>query len=295
MKNFFAKTTALLITIAIIISLAACGDKNEFDGSTTDNNQTDVNSEIYSDITETESNTDTANNSTEAESTSKNETTTKTSETQAISNSNENSVTLPNDVASGVKLYNDTVAKKKNTGASIVRKINSAKANAGFIKIDLLSFDNVETIFAKGNGPISNRLSSLSSKYVKDFSSKDLGNSYELKFKLKEATCDQNTKVGAFGYMHFITMDEVEFLVKQMCGELTGSSDGVKVYKDQTKLILRDGVLTVNINKSTGKITFATLSYIEVINGKIKAPIVGSLAIDAAADVEGACTVNYTF
>ena len=43
MKNFFAKTTALLITIAIIISLAACGDKNEFDGSTTDNNQTDVN------------------------------------------------------------------------------------------------------------------------------------------------------------------------------------------------------------------------------------------------------------
>ena len=95
--------------------------------------------------------------------------------------------------------------------------------------------------------------------------------------------------------MHFITMDEVEVLVKQMCGELTGSSDGVKVYKDQTKLILRDGILTVNINKSTWKITSATLSYIEVINGKIKAPIVGSLAIDAAADVEGACTVNYTF
>ena len=295
MKNLFAKTTALFITMAIIISLAACGDKNEFDSSTTENNQTDVNSEIYSDITETESDTDAANNSTETKATLKTETSSKTSETQAISNSNENSVTLPNDVASGVKLYNDAVAKKKNTGASIVRKINSAKANAGFIKIDLLSFDNVETIFAKGNGPISNRLSSLSSKYVKDFSSKDLGNSYELKFKLKEATCDQNTKVGAFGYMHFITMDEVEVLVKQMCGELTGSSDGVKVYKDQTKLLLRDGVLTVNINKSTGKITFATLSYIEVINGKIKAPIVGSLAIDAAADVEGACTVNYTF
>lgn len=295
MKNFFAKTTALIITIAIIISLAACGDKNEFDGSTTDNDKTDIISESYSDNAETESDTDTINNSTETEATLKTETSSKTSETQPTSTSNGNSVAIPNDIASGVKLYNDAVAKKKNTGASIVRKINSAKANAGFIKIDLLSFDNVETIFAKGNGPIDNRLSSLSSKYVKEFSSKDLGSSYELKFKLKEATCDQNTKVGAFGYMHFITMDEVEVLVKQMCGELTGSSDGVKVYKDQTKLLLRDGVLTVNINKSTGKMTSATLSYIEVINGKIKAPIVGSLAIDAAADVEGACTVNYTF
>lgn len=185
MKNLFAKTTALIITIAIIISLAACGDKNEFEGSTTDNNKTDIISESYSDNAETESDTNTVNNSTEAESTSKNETTTKTSETQAISNSNENSVTLPKDVASGVKLYNDAVAKKKNTGASIVRKINSAKANAGFIKIDLLSFDNVETIFAKGNGPINNHLSSLSSKYVKEFSSKDLGSSYELKYKLE--------------------------------------------------------------------------------------------------------------
>lgn len=293
MKNLFAKTTALLITMVIIFSLAACGDKNEFYGSTTDNDKTDIISESYSDNTETESDTDTANNSTETESTLKNETSTKTSETQSTSNSNENSVTLPTDVSAGVKLYNDAVAKIKSTNASIVRKINSAKANAGFIKIDLLTFDNVETIFAKGNGPINNHLSSLSSKYVKDFSSKDLGSSYELKFKLKEATCDQNTKVGDFGYMHFITMDEVEVLVKQMCGELTGSSDGVKVYKDQTKLLLCDGVLTVNINKSTGKITSATLSYIEVINGKIKAPIVGSLAIDAAADVEGACTVNY--
>lgn len=295
MKNLFAKTTALLITIVIIISLAACGDNSELDGITTGNEQTDAISEFYSDITETESNTATADNSTETESTSKNDTSTQAPETQETSNTNENSVTLPKDVAAAVKLYNDAVAKIKNTNASIVRKINSAKANAGIIKIDLLSFDNVETIFAKGNGPINNRLSSLSSKYVTDFSSKVLGNSYELKFKLKEATCDQNTKVGAFGYMHFITMDEVEVLVKQMCGELTGSSDGVKVYKDQTKLILRDGVLTVNINKDTGKITSAALSYIEVINGKIKAPIVGSLAIDAAADVEGSCSVNYTF
>ncbi len=295
MKNLFAKATALLITIIIIFSLTACGDKSESDVITTGNNQTDVNSEFYSDITETESDTDSANNSTETEATLKTETSSKASETQPTSTSNGNSVAIPNDIASGVKLYNDAVAKNKNTGASIVRKINSAKANAGFIKIDLLSFDNVETIFAKGNGPINNHLSSLSSKYVKDFSSKDLGSSYELKFKLKEATCDQNTKVGAFGYMHFITMDEVEVLVKQMCGELTGSSDGVKVYKDQTKLLLRDGVLTVNINKNTGKMTSATLSYIEVINGKIKAPIVGSLAIDAAADVEGSCSVNYKF
>lgn len=295
MKNLFAKTTALLITIAMIFSLAACGDKSESDGITSVNDQAAENSEFYSDSAETESDTAAADNSTEAQSALKDEASSKTSETQSSSASNGNSAALPKDIASGVKLYNDAVAKNKNSGASIVRKINSAKANAGFIKIDLLTFDNVETIFAKGNGPINNRLSSLSSKYVKDFSSKDLGSSYELKFKLKEATCDENTKVGAFGYMHFITMDEVEVLVKQMCGELTGSSDGVKVYKDQTKLILRDGVFTVAISKSTGKITSASLSYIEVINGKIKAPLVGSLAIDADADVEGACTVNYTF
>lgn len=295
MKNLFAKTTALFITIVILFSLAACGDKNELDGITIGNDKTDTISEFQSNIAEIESDAAASDNSTETESTLKNETSAKTSETQEVSDSNGSSVTLPKDTAAGVKLYNDAVAKIKNTNASIVRKINSAKANAGFIKIDLLSFDNVETIFAKGNGHIDNRLSSLSSKYVKDFSSKDLGSSYELKFKLKEATCDQNTKVGAFGYMHFITMDEVEVLVKQMCGELTGSSDGVKVYKDQTKLILRDGVLTVTINKNTGKITSAALSYIEVINGKIKAPIVGSLAIDADAEVEGTCAVNYKF
>lgn len=51
----------------------------------------------------------------------------------------------------------------------------------------------------------------------------------------------------------------------------------------------------MSFDKNTGKITSATLSYIEVINGKIKVPIVGSIEIYVAADVEGTCTVNYKF
>ena len=201
---------------------------------------------------------------------------------------------MPTDAASGVKLYNSAVAKIKGTNASITRKIGYARAEKGILKIDLLSFsDDIEKIFQEGDGPIDGRLSALSAKDVKGFSSKDTENGCELKFTLKEVTCDQYSKTGVGGYMHFITMQEVEIIVKQMCDQLTGGSVEVKVYKDKSSLILKDGVFTVNIDKNTGKITSASLTFTETINGRINAPIVSTLAIDADAYVEGYCTVNY--
>lgn len=295
MKKRFTKIIALLASLILIFSLAACGEKDEPTNTNTENTNVTENNE--NDLqTDSTSDSDEPSESTVQDTSVTDESENEESDSVNQPQENGTSVAQPTDTASGVRLYNDAVAKIKNTNASITRKIGYARAEKGPLKVDLLSFsDDIEKIFQEGDGPISSKLSTLNAKDVKGFSSKKTANGYELKFELKEVTCDQYSKVGINGYMHFITMQEVEVIVKQMCDKLTGGNVEVTVYRDKSSLILKDGVFTVNIDKNTGKITSATLAFTEVINGKVKAPIVGTLAIDADAFVEGYCTVNYKF
>lgn len=295
MKKSFVKIVSLLTALVLIFSFAACGEKDDPTNTNTENGTVTENDDNNLQ-TDTSSDLDEASDSSKTEASVTNESVNKESDSEKQPQENDNSVAQPNNAASGIRLYNDAVAKIKNTNASIIRKIGYARAEKGLLKVDLLSFsDDIEKIFQEGDGPINSKLSALNAKDVKDFSSKKTASGYELKFMLKEVICDQYSKVGIGGYMHFITMQEVEVIVKQMCDKLTGGSVEVTVYRDKSSLILKDGVFTVNIDKNTGKITSASLAFTEVINGKVKAPIVGSIAIDADAFVEGYCTVNYNF
>lgn len=295
MKTIFVKIIALVTAFILVFSFAACEgkEKNEPAPSNTENSAITENTDDDSQTAASSDSEDTSDSSA-PEASSPDESGTEQTESENQPQSDNGSIAQPTDTASGVKLYNNALAKIKSTNASITRKIGYARAEKGLLKVDLLSFsDDIEKIFQEGDGPITSKLSALSANDVKAFSSKNTGTGYELKFTLKEATCDQYSKVGIGGYMHFITMQEVEVIVKQMCDQLTGGNVEVKVYKDKSSLILKDGVFTVNIDKNTGKITSAVLTFTENINGKINAPIVGTLAIDADAYVEGFCTVNY--
>lgn len=122
------------------------------------------------------------------------------------------------------------------------KKIGFARAEKDPLKVDLLSFSNdIEKIFHKGDASISSKLSALNTKDFNVFSSKET-KGYELKFQLTEVTCNQYSKVGIGGYMHFIAMREIEVIVKQMGNRLTGDNIEIKVCRDKSAIILKYGV-----------------------------------------------------
>lgn len=292
MRKNLAKLIALMMALVLVFSFAACGgDKDEQPSDTT--NEAVVNTEDTATPGETG---DTAasdgTSDTAAPGESKQDDTTNKTDTDTPA---PGGIVLPNNAASGVKLYNDALAKVSSTKATVNRDLNYARVEKGIIKIDLFSLGDVRGLFKKGGGNLSGaKLSALSAGDVADFSSKQVGNSYELKFTLKTVKCDQTAKFGKGGYMYFITMDEIANIVKQIGDELSGGSIAIKVYKDKSSFNLEKGVFTVNIDKNTGKLTSATLSFTETIDGRCNAPISGPFAIDADAAVQGYGTVKYT-
>lgn len=292
MRKNLAKLIALMMALVLVFSFAACGgDKDEQPSDTT--NEAVVNTEDTATPDETG---DTAasdgTSDTAAPGESKQDDTTNKTDTDTPA---PGGIVLPNNAASGVKLYNDALAKVSSTKATVNRDLNYARVEKGIIKIDLFSLGDVRGLFKKGGGNLSGaKLSALSAGDVADFSSKQVGNSYELKFTLKTVKCDQTAKFGKGGYMYFITMDEIANIVKQIGDELSGGSIAIKVYKDKSSFNLEKGVFTVNIDKNTGKLTSATLSFTETIDGRCNAPISGPFAIDADAAVQGYGTVKYT-
>lgn len=292
MRKNLAKLIALMMALVLVFSFAACGgDKDEQPSDTT--NEAVVNTEdtvAPGETGDTAASDGTSDTAAPGESKQDDATNKTDPDTPAPGG-----IVLPNNAASGVKLYNDALAKVSSTKATVNRDLNYARVEKGIIKIDLFSLGDVRGLFKKGGGNLSGaKLSALSAGDVADFSSKQVGNSYELKFTLKTVKCDQTAKFGKGGYMYFITMDEIANIVKQIGDELSGGSIAIKVYKDKSSFNLEKGVFTVNIDKNTGKLTSATLSFTETIDGRCNAPISGPFAIDADAAVQGYGTVKYT-
>lgn len=204
-------------------------------------------------------------------------------------------ITKPTNTAEAVALYNSAVSKISSTKAKMSRTMDSCMANASIIKIDLMKTDpRVPEKFNLTNSNLSGaKLVNLNANDVNSMSVSESGDNYVITFKLKDLNGNINTQKGAGGYMYFIDFNEAKGLVKSIADTLTGGSMVIEVqqHKD-TKVNALGGSFSVTINKKTGKLSKATLSFKEYLEAQVKTKELGPLA--GWAKVNGHGTVTYT-
>lgn len=288
MKKNLAKLIALMMALVLVFSFAACGgDKDEQPSDTT--NEAVVNTE---DTATPDATGDTAASDGTSDTAAPGE----PGDTAAPGSTNKTDppapggVAAPTDKAAGVKLYNDALGKVSSTTTYVDRKLTKKK----IMGIDLDTFGDVSGTFAKGSGNVNVKLSALSAGDVKDYSYTTSGNNYVMTFELGTVKGSTNLKHGNGGYMYFLTMDEVEKTVLDIGNILSGGNFEIEMFKDKSTIELQGGKLVVTVDKNTGKMSKATLTFKEVIEGKCKAAITGPFAVNATADLIGEGTVTFT-
>lgn len=282
MRKNLAKLIALMMALVLVFSFAACGgDKDEQPSDTT--NEAVVNTEDTAapgetgDTAASDGTSDTA-----APGESKQDDTTKKTDTDTPA---PGGVTVPATKEDAVKLYNDALKKVSSTSAKIDRKLTKTDSSVG----DLNNLGPVSEKFAAGSGSINSKLSSLSASYVQNYSKSESGNNIVMTFTLKTVNGGAELAHGKGGYMYFLTMDEINTVVKDI-GNSIQEGFKIEIRKDKSSISLQGGKLVVTVDKTTGKMSSAVLDFTEVIDGNCKA--LGFMTVDA--DLIGVGKVTYT-
>lgn len=282
MRKNLAKLIALMMALVLVFSFAACGgDKDEQPSDTT--NEAVVNTEDTAapgetgDTAASDGTSDTA-----APGESKQDDTTKKTDTDTPSTGG---VTVPATKEDAVKLYNDALKKVSSTSAKIDRKLTKTDSSVG----DLNNLGPVSEKFAAGSGSINSKLSSLSASDVQNYSKSESGNNIVMTFTLKTVNGGAELAHGKGGYMYFLTMDEINTVVKDI-GNSIQEGFKIEIRKDKSSISLQGGKLVVTVDKTTGKMSSAVLDFTEVIDGNCKA--LGFMTVDA--DLIGVGKVTYT-
>lgn len=287
MRKNLAKLIALMMALVLVFSFAACGgDKDEQPSDTT--NEAVVNTEDTATPGETG---DTAasdeTSDTAAPGESKQDDTTNKTDTPAPGG-----VAVPSTKDEAVKLYNDALGKVSSTKANVTRKLT--KKDLTIVgDLDKLTNGEASKQFAAGGGNLAGaKLSSLSASNVSNYTKTTSGNNIVMTFTLNTTSGGTNLKHGNGGYMYFLTMDEIDSVVNQIGKSIGGDGFNVNIKKDKSSISLENGKFVVTVDKTTGKMSSAVLSFKEVIVGKCTTSLVPGLTL--TADLVGEATVNYT-
>lgn len=289
MRKNLAKLIALMMALVLVFSFAACGGNDEEPTTTSaDNEVVTEDAGTPGETGDTSASDETGDTAASGE-TDNTAAPGETGKTDTDTPST-GGVAAPSDKAAGVKLFNDALGKVSSTTTYVDRKLTKCDAT---IVGNLDKLGPVSETFAKGSGNVNVKLSSLSAGDVKDYSYTTSGNNYVMTFKLGTVNGSTNLKHGNGGYMYFLTMDEIATVVNQIGKQIGGNSFSIEMYKDQSSISLQGGTLTVTVDKTTGKMSKAVITFKEVIDGKCKAKV-GPLPANITADLVGEGTVTFT-
>ena len=284
MRKNLAKIIALLMALVLVFSFAACGGDEE---------PTETNSENAAITEDVASSDDTADTAASEDASAEDSQASDDSQaadsndagTQGGSTSTSDGVAVPATKEDAVKLYNDALKKVSSTSAKIDRKLTKTDSSVG----DLNNLGPVSEKFAAGSGSISSKLSSLSASDVQSYSKSESGNNIVMTFTLKTVNGGAELTHGKGGYMYFLTMDEINTVVKDI-GNSIQEGFKIEIRKNKSSISLQGGKLVVTVDKTTGKMSSAVLDFTEVIDGNCKA--LGFMTVDA--DLIGVGKVTYT-
>lgn len=284
MRKNLAKLIALMMALVLVFSFAACGgDKDEQPSDTTNevvNTEDAVTPDETGDTAASDETGDTAASGETDNTAAPGETGKTDTDTPSTGG-----VTVPATKEDAVKLYNDALKKVSSTSAKIDRKLTKTDSSVG----DLNNLGPVSEKFAAGSGSINSKLSSLSASDVQNYSKSESGNNIVMTFTLKTVNGGAELAHGKGGYMYFLTMDEINTVVKDI-GNSIQKGFKIEIRKDKSSISLQGGKLVVTVDKTTGKMSSAVLDFTEVIDGNCKA--LGFMTVDA--DLIGVGKVTYT-
>lgn len=201
-------------------------------------------------------------------------------------------ITKPANAAAGVQLYNDALAKATKTTAKITRSLAEVKAGP----MDILgTIDGVQEAFALENADLADaKLYKLEAGSVSGMTVTESGDNYVLNFTLnsvKEEAGAAGVVNGFGGYMYLLDFNTVNQTVMDIGKKLGGDAFNLEI-KELKSMELVDGEFNVTINKTTGAMSAASISFNELIKASIITSLLGPIALPA--NVQGGGTVNYT-
>lgn len=291
MRKNLAKIIALLMALVLVFSFAACGGDEE---------PTETNSENAAITEDVASSDDTADTAASEDASAEDSQASDDSQaadsndagTQGGSTSTSGGVAVPATKEDAVKLYNDALGKVSSTKGNVTRKLT--KKDLTIVgDLDKLTNGEASKQFAAGGGNLAGaKLSSLSASNVTNYTKTVNGNNIVMTFTLATTNGGTNLKHGNGGYMYFLTMDEIDSVVNQIGKSIGGDGFNVNIKKDKSSISLENGKFVVTVDKTTGKMSSAVLSFKEVIVGKCTTSLVPGLTL--TADLVGEATVNYT-
>ncbi|MBS6701480.1 MAG: hypothetical protein KH284_07735 [Clostridiales bacterium] len=297
MKTKLTKLFSLLMAGALVLSLAACSGAGD-DANTTgaeESNQAPNASETFtpeSDASENPSDSTSAPGVSDESDTGSNASTQKTNEadtTKTADNQQKpdnNASKAPSGVNEIVSYYNAAVKKIAKVSGNYSRKITSGSVSV--VNLNLTD-QKYAAVINRNNTALTSAeaaLKSLSASDVSSASCKESGNNYVCTISLKNKSGkDSGIKHGAGGYMYFAELGEIEKAVYDI-----GVVLGVKGIKVSTaNLTLSNGKLTITIDKASGKISNASLTFTENVDATAKYSL-----LKPAAKLSVNFTVNYT-
>lgn len=279
MRKNLAKIIALLMALVLVFSFAACNGDEEPTETNTEN------AAITEDAGTSDDTADTAGSEDASADSQASGDSQEPGSSTSTDKPTPGGVTVPNTKEEAVKLYNDALGKVSSTSAKIDRKLTKTDSSVG----DLNKLGPVSEKFAAGSGALNSKLSALSAADVQTYSKSESGNNIVMTFTLKTVNGGKDLTHGKGGYMYFLTMDEINTVVKDI-GNSIQEGFKIEINKDKSSISLQGGKLVVTVDKTTGKMSSAVLDFTEVIDGNCKA--LGFMKVDA--DLIGVGKVTYT-
>lgn len=307
MKTKLTRLMSLLMAAAVVLSLAACGgkgDEPDTSGAAQGNAAPNASDTVAPADDESTEPSESGTNTDSTKPTDKADDSTKPSDkTEATDpkkpadkpqKPDDNASKAPSGVNGIVSYYNAAVKKISKVSGTTSRNLTSGRASdiPSFIVkdgfLDLTEKDTKKVIDQTNIALNSSRakLQALSASDVSNAACKESGNNYVLTISLKNKSgTDDNIKLGAGGYMYFADMEDLKTAVIAVGGVL--GVPGELSVKTAT-MNLSNGKLEVTVNKSTGKISKATLSLKEDITAT------ASYIVKIPVTLGATITTNYT-
>lgn len=272
MNKKIAKLLALGMSIAMVFSLAACGDNTADEPSTEAPTTTEATTEAPAvpATGESESVSETGEQPTQAP-----------GETAAAGITNPGS-----DVNAAVALYNDAVAKSGFTTANVQRTWGGSKVT---IVGDLANLDPKVTQMFNEPAVESVTPKAINAGDIASVSSKDNGDSVTMNFTLKNATLGENAALGDASYPYFITFDSGNTLVQNIAHSITDAIS-IELKKEGTTITLSGGSISATVDKASGKMTALSCKVSEQIDSHAKVTALPPLT----AMVKGSAEVSFS-
>ncbi len=286
------KKTAKILSLALIgaLSLTAC----------TNNGGTETTVPETTAATTAQETTISQTTTTAVESTTAASSTTAVATTTAAPTTQPSDTNKPTDKVGIIALYNSAIQNTPNLKrVAFKRVLDLCEINAGFLTgnkgMSLLEDSNVLAVGnIEENDPIASNLAPITDADVKDATSTVEGNTTTLKILLNPKNNINNVTPGLSGYTSTVDVEQLAKLIEDTANSVAGDViKAISVDRQTAQFELKDGIIELKIDNTSGKIISATMTGHEQALGKATVTTVAIIKINATATI--GCTLSSSY